>query len=526
MHNNIEKKQEVDEDAIQDAINALKSGDMPNIYAACKEFNLTYSTLKFRYEGGLPRKLAHQKEQALSPYLEDEIVKWTIQSDKEGHGRSRSEIIDYAELLLESTGKKKNLHYSWFERFKKRHKNIHVVQGRSVSSLRIKTATPEQIKGFFRKFDLAVRQHKIPPENIFNYDECGYIMGKSKSSKVVVPSYKKRTYVQSTEGRDSCTVIESINMCGDSLTPTIIFKGGSLRSGWFYDDAPLWFYATSKNGYTTNRLSCFWLTEVFIPHIEKKNIEGKCMLIMDCHRSHTQKRFQEICKEHNIIPMYLPPHSTHILQPLDLGVFGPTKTKYKSKLRDLAELLGTDPVKQRLFISNYYEARNIKMTKERIIRSWETAGLNPEDPDKVIHSSQVIAEQIANETDKAETDTTRTPQHDETNSRPPLERWTKKQLIEYVQEDMKFHEQEREKRVAEEAKREFNKRLRTEAEKNKKPEGVSSAIPIDENKGFLHLEGPIKNYLKKPSKKGGRKALADKTNTVRGKNSYTKCTGN
>lgn len=526
MHNKIEKKQEVDEDAIQDAIDSLKNGNLRNMYAASKEFNVTYSTLKFRYEGGLPRKVAHEKEQALSNNLENEVVQWIIQSDREGHGRSRDEIIDYAELLLARMGKKRILHPSWFERFKKRHKNIHVVQGRSVSSLRVKAATPEQIKRFFRKFDLAVREHQIALENIYNYDECGYIMGKSKSSKVAVPSYKKRTYVQSTEGRDSCTVIESVSMSGESLTPTIIFKGGSLRSGWFDDDAPRWFYATSKNGYTTNRLSCFWLKEVFIPHIKKKKIEGKCMLIMDCHRSHTQENFQKTCEENNIIPMYLPPHSTHILQPLDLGVFGPTKSKYKSKLRNLAKLLGTDPVKQRLFISNYYEARNIKMTKERIVRSWETAGLNPEDPDKVIHSSQVIAEQIANEIEKAEKDTTRTTQHNETNTKTPLERWTKKQLIEYVQEDMKFHEHEREKRAAEEALKDFDNRFLAEAEKNKKPEGVSSAIPIDENKGFLHLEGPIKNYLKKPSKKGTRKALADKTNTVNGKNSYTKCAGN
>ena len=50
-------------------------------------------------------------------------------------------------------------------------------------------------------------------------------------------------------------------------------------------------------------------------------------------------------------------------------------------------------VKQQLFL-NYYEARQEKLTKERIIRFWETAGLNPFDVDKVLNSSQMIAAKI------------------------------------------------------------------------------------------------------------------------------------
>ena len=72
----------------------------------------------------------------------------------------------------------------------KRHKEIHVVQGRKISSLRVKAATPDQIKEYFHKYDLIVRQHQIPNENIFIYDESGFIMGQGKSSRVAVPSYK------------------------------------------------------------------------------------------------------------------------------------------------------------------------------------------------------------------------------------------------------------------------------------------------------------------------------------------------
>ena len=139
--------------------------------------------------GVLPKQIAHRGKQLFTPQQEKEIVKWIIESDEAGNGRSRHDIVEYAELF-----------YCWTDNWLvsvvlglnalKRHKEIHVVQGRKISSLRVKAATPDQIKEYFHKYDLIVRQHQIPNENIFNYDESGFIMGQGKSSRVAVPSYK------------------------------------------------------------------------------------------------------------------------------------------------------------------------------------------------------------------------------------------------------------------------------------------------------------------------------------------------
>jgi len=42
--------------------------------------------------------------------------------------------------------------------------------------------------------------------------------------------------------------------------------------------------------------------------------------------------FVEFCWAHKIIPIYLPPHSTHFLQPLDLVIFSVLKRLYLSKV--------------------------------------------------------------------------------------------------------------------------------------------------------------------------------------------------
>src|SRR5580704_14902780 len=43
------------------------------------------------------------------------------------------------------------------------------------------------------------------------------------------------------------------------------------------------------------------------------------LLILDGHTSHVSLSFIEYCEQQYIIPLCLPPQSTHTLQPLDVG---------------------------------------------------------------------------------------------------------------------------------------------------------------------------------------------------------------
>lgn len=116
-------------------------------------------------------------------------------------------------------------------------------------------------------------------------------------------------------------------------------------------------------------------------------------------------------ENNNAIPLYLPPHFIHLLQPLDLGIFGQLKSEDKTNLRELAGITCNRPFRQRLFIMKYTEARREKLTRERIIQSWETAGLNRINPDKVLKSLQFIVEQINKEIDNIELDPTENTEH-------------------------------------------------------------------------------------------------------------------
>lgn len=50
------------------------------------------------------------------------------------------------------------------------------------------------------------------------------------------------------------------------------------------------------------------------------------------HVSHVTWEFFDCCLTHKIVPLCLPPHSTHILQLLDIRLFDPLQRHYSHQL--------------------------------------------------------------------------------------------------------------------------------------------------------------------------------------------------
>ena len=52
------------------------------------------------------------------------------------------------------------------------------------------------------------------------------------------------------------------------------------------------------------------------------------LLLVDGHSSHVNLAFLDYATSNRVVVLVLPPHSTHRLQPLDLGLFGPLSKAY------------------------------------------------------------------------------------------------------------------------------------------------------------------------------------------------------
>ena len=58
------------------------------------------------------------------------------------------------------------------------------------------------------------------------------------------------------------------------------------------------------------------------------------VLFFDGHHSHMSISLIELARSNNVHLVCFPPHCTHILQPLDVSVFGPVKATWRKVLKE------------------------------------------------------------------------------------------------------------------------------------------------------------------------------------------------
>ncbi len=107
------------------------------------------------------------------------------------------------------------------------------------------------------------------------------------------------------------------------------------------------------------------------------------MLVLDGHESHINADFDQYCKENSIIPICLPPHSSHLTQPLDIGVFGPLKKAYSTQISSMIRATITHITKDDFFPA-FKAAFEAVFNEQNIKGSFRGAGLVPFNPEAVL----------------------------------------------------------------------------------------------------------------------------------------------
>ena len=171
-------------------------------------------------------------------------------------------------------------------------------------------------------------------------DEKGFLIGLLQHCKrIVTAKYLAKGHtigIQQDGNREFLSLVACVNAIGRALSPTLIYKGAShdLQTTWLddfdhsQDEAN---FAASEKGWTNEELGLSWLERVFNKETKTR---GWRLLIVDGHSSHVNMRFIDYCDQHRIILVILPPHSTHRLQPLDVGIFSPLSKAYSAALND------------------------------------------------------------------------------------------------------------------------------------------------------------------------------------------------
>lgn len=104
---------------------------------------------------------------------------------------------------------------------------------------------------------------------------------------------------------------------------------------------------------------------------------------MDGHKSHHSTDFELYYTDHGIITLYMPAHSSHKLQPLNVNCFRALKRAYSKAIKGLMHTHITHISKEDFFPA-FYTTHIKSITKSNIRGGFRGASLVPYDPGYVI----------------------------------------------------------------------------------------------------------------------------------------------
>ena len=256
--------------------------------------------------------------------------------------------------------------------------------------LRVNATTQAVLEPWFADLQRLIQKHEILAADFYNVDETGIALGVSRNANVIGSSSTDRTTIKSPEDREWVSIVETISALGRTLRPLVIFKGKTLQTSWFMSHKiPDWLYTASENGWTSNAICVRWLEQVFIPETTTSPPRPR-LLLLDGHGSHATTEFMWKCFQNNIFLYYLIPHSSHVLQPLDLACFSPLKGAYRAHLLKIANIDDSAPIKKIRFVQYYELARRAGLSITNAQAGWRASGIYPWDPQKVLQSTAVL----------------------------------------------------------------------------------------------------------------------------------------
>ena len=379
---------------IDDAIEDLKSqkpGESINYTQIAAKYGVDRTTLSRRWRGlqsSMQRKIENSR--LLNDTQERALVEYIDTLTGRGLPPTRQMIRNFAsEIAQKEAGKQ------WVDRFIKRHENEVLSRWATPIDIQRKRAdSAPKYKLYFELLRTKIAEHKIDMRHTYNMDEKGFLIGILSKQKRL---FSRRKYEEGgikqiiqDGNREWITTIACVCADGTSLPPGLIYKAGgnSIQDSWLeaFDPAKdKAFFTCSTRGWTNNEIGLKWLEQVFNKETQKKTRLANRLLIVDGHGSHVTKAFIDYCDAHKIYLAIYPPHSTHTLQPLDVGVFGALATAYSHQLSNFLYISqGLTSVTKRDFFRLFQRAWDDAITPKNILSAFEKCGIHPFNPARVL----------------------------------------------------------------------------------------------------------------------------------------------
>ncbi|OBS15817.1 hypothetical protein FPOA_13410 [Fusarium poae] len=362
---------------------------------------------------GRPRILTDEEEEA--------IVAFVMWMERSGLPACKGEVEDAANTLrLRRNPDAQPVSRIWYRRFRDDHPELDksILKSLDKSREAWEVAGIDDVKEWFKRLAELITKLQIGASEIWNADQAGVRVGilRERVECLIVRTKKKSpAQVLSPADRETCTVIGTGNAIGDTIPPWLIFKSFPTLEWAYIDGDPNMRFAQSESAFSNGDITLEWAME-FNRHswgksatVQDRQLSFEeyfgCdehlrkplehhisfdeppkertpaekiwrLLIIDGFTGHGAFAFREYCIKFDILVAFLLPHSTHKLQPMDVGVFQWMKNAHQKKLRQ-ALRQGNLSFNRRDFAGAFMEIFNEGFTRAHIISGFEKSGIFP-----------------------------------------------------------------------------------------------------------------------------------------------------
>ena len=321
------------QESLETAVEEVSRG--MSVRAAARMFSIPRTTLQ-DHVSGKSSKVGAGAPTVLSYCEEQEIVLTCQVLSEMGFGVTRELIgVVISDYIRENSiatpfangmpGK------DWWQRFLKRWPTLTERKPQHLSTHRAQAANMETVHAFFDRLESSLEEdglNTLDPEvahRMWNCDETAFCTSSTSQKLLCKRGVRSLHEVGGGTGREHTTVHVCCSASGQRLPPFVLYKAKNMYHRWMQGGPAGCVYGASESGWMdgTNFLS--WFRKLFLPAVGHLTSTGPVYLFFDGHYSHISLELIRTAQKSNVKLFCLPPNCTHILQPLDVGVFGPVK---------------------------------------------------------------------------------------------------------------------------------------------------------------------------------------------------------
>ena len=364
-------------------------------YRASQQYKIPKQTLSDKLRGRTNIKAQLGRPTALTNNEEEEIVETCIFFADWGFGLKMSEVVKLVSEYCSLKRKNPFIHgvptAKWCRNFLRRHPQITRRKPQQLQMVRARASHRESVQNFFDHILLPIlNEHHLldKPSQIYNADESFLALSGGSCMILARKGTKAPQRVIGGSGRENITIHTCFSASGQYVPPYVVYKGKRLMLQHTQGGPVGTRYSVSPAGWMTQKTFIDWFKSLFLPSLPA---ERPILLILDGHDSHVTYELRCLAAANDVHLIRFPPHTTHFLQPLDVGFFKPFKASWNRAVVDYTRR-ELKAVTKATFPAILSKAWNESIKKEYAVSGFKRTGIYPFNPTAIPNSTYTAGE--------------------------------------------------------------------------------------------------------------------------------------